>query len=163
MNEVSDLKEMLSYDPKTGVFRWRTRHGRGLAGQSGSVAGGLNLGGYWTIALRGRRYYAHRLAWLFTHDTWPTHQIDHIDRNRSNNRISNLRAATNAENARNSGPRKPLRFKGTYFHRQSGLWAATVMTAGRKRSLGYYKTEKLAHAAYAAAATIDHGEFARTE
>ena len=84
------VKQYLNYDPLTGEFTWIV-HRRCL--KAGSVAGCLYRG-YTSIRISGKQYYAHRLAWLYVYGYFPEHQIDHIDRNPSNNRINNLRHAS---------------------------------------------------------------------
>ena len=157
------LRRLLDYDPETGIFiriAYKCRRSRTYDDHG---AGTTAVNGYRVIGVAGARLYAHRLAWLFVYGHWPPHQIDHIDGDRSNNAIKNLRLATNAQNARNSRARRADGLKGIYFHKLSGLWAATIMTDGVKRSLGYHQTPELAHAAYARAAQCHHGSFARTK
>ena len=82
------LRELLNYDPLTGVFSWRV-NGRGRSGV-GTVAGGSN---HKRIAIDKKEYFVHRLAWLYVHGCWPTEDIDHINGDPSDNRIANLREA----------------------------------------------------------------------
>src|SRR5690554_1763211 len=102
----SDLHEVLNYCPDTGVLTWKKQ----LAprGRIGSIAGcaekkGRSAGRV-SIRIHGKLYLAHRLAWFYVHGEWPE-LIDHIDGDPSNNRLSNLRRATKAQNGWNSGPR----------------------------------------------------------
>ena len=154
------LRELLHYDPETGVFRWVAR---GHNTTSGTVAGYLHKKGYQMIAIDGRQYRAHRLAWLYVHGFWPSDQIDHIDGIRHNNHIANLRQATNCQNCQNS--KRPCNntsgFKGASWHRQIGKWKAQIMVDGDKIYLGIFATAEEAHAAYCAAAVQHYGEFAR--
>jgi hypothetical protein len=97
----SQLKELLHYDPDTGIFtNLVTRNGRALIGDQ---AGYLRPTGYVIITLNYKRYRAHRLAWLYMYGVWPKDQLDHINRVSHNNRIANLREVSNSENQQNSG------------------------------------------------------------
>ena len=99
------LRELLHYDPETGHFtrkvRTAQRHRVGDRADLVSTTG--NLAGYYRVALGGTKYLAHRLAWFYVHGMWPAGEIDHIDADRGNNRIANLRdvpAQMNKENFR---------------------------------------------------------------
>lgn len=87
MLTVERLRELLDYDPETGVFRWKEPRRKCRVGE---VAGSLRKDGYVKIQVDGRFYQAHRLAWLCVYGVWPS-AIDHIDGNRANNAIANLR------------------------------------------------------------------------
>ncbi len=91
--------------------------------------------------------------------------VDHIDGNPLNNRKSNLRLATNAENQRNSKRRKDNTsgFKGVHLDKRKGLWRAQIKLNGTKRWLGYFGTPEEAHFAYCKASATIHGDFGRTE
>lgn len=96
-----DLKELLDYDPNTGLFHWRVNPPRGRR-LKGKVAGTKKSHkGYVTILIHRRRYKAHNLVWLYVHGKWPADQLDHIDRDGTNNAVSNLREATASENNQN--------------------------------------------------------------
>lgn len=147
------LKELLHYDPDTGVFTWAVP--RKGTGGVGSVAGRSNPSNkYWEICIDYRRYLAHRLAWLYMTGEWPNEDIDHIDRNRTNNAFRNLREATRSQNLWNTGAR------GTQVN--GARWQAVISTRGVKSCLGTYDTEQEAHEVYVAAATKLRGEFAPT-
>ena len=92
------LREVLSYDPKTGIFRWRKARGKLPAG---AIAGVDTEKGYRRIGLDYANHYAHRLAWLYVHGQWPVEEIDHKNGVRSENWIKNLREATHAQNGQN--------------------------------------------------------------
>jgi len=164
--DAARLRALFHYDPISGDFiRIALAGAQGARSHVGKIAGCLGKNGYRAISINRREYYAHRLAWLYVTGDWPPDQIDHRDMNRANNAFDNLRLATNAENKRNSRPHSDNSsgFKGIYLHRPSGLWASTIMTDGRKRSLGYHKTPEAAHAAYVKAAITEHQQFARTQ
>jgi hypothetical protein len=158
------LRAVLSYEPHTGRFRWNWRPGK--AGNSvvvGSVAGALNVHGYRRIKVNGRLYMAHRLAWFYTHGEWPYPEIDHINLNKDDNRIANLRRATPADNCRNSPKRaaNTTGLKGVV--RRGKKWLAQINARGKRLHLGMFTTPEAAHAAYCAAAQKYYGEFARKE
>lgn len=89
------LVSLLHYDELTGIFTWRHDRGHGLAGK---VAGTRTLHGYWQISINDRLYRAHRLAWFYVHGVWPARVLDHIDGDRLNNRLNNLRDISPKEN-----------------------------------------------------------------
>jgi hypothetical protein len=97
MNQ-SRLKELLDYDPDTGVFLWKNRASSNA--DKGSIAGYLNHG-YRYIGIGNKRYAAHRLAWMYVTGEFPKLQIDHIDGNKDNNSISNIRDCSQSDNAKN--------------------------------------------------------------
>lgn len=98
---VVQLKELLHYNPETGVFTWARSVGQ--RARIGRVAGSKVPSGYIKISVSKRVYSAHRLAWLYMTGSWPENEIDHVDNNPSNNAFSNLRAATKSQNAQNRG------------------------------------------------------------
>ena len=93
------LKELLHYDPETGVFKWKDTFG--WRAKQGTIAGGINGSGYIYIRLKRKKYRAHRLAWLYTYGKFPEDQIDHINKDKTDNRLVNLRAVSNKENGKN--------------------------------------------------------------
>jgi HNH endonuclease/AP2 domain len=156
------LRELLNYNPETGDFVWRVkRNSRGGGVRPGTVARYVFPSGYRGIRTGGCLYLAHRLAWLWTTGAWPVAEIDHINGVRADNRWSNLREATRAQNARNT--RRPAHntsgFKGIY--RTSNKWAAKIRLNGKQIHLGTFGTPEAAGAAYAVAVRWMFGEFAR--
>ncbi len=98
------VKEILSYDPATGLFKWiKTLSNRA---QAGNVAGCYRKDGYLVIRFDGKLYLGHRLAWLLVTGNWPKQEIDHKDGNPSNNKWGNLREATHSENITNQAAHK---------------------------------------------------------
>lgn len=152
------LLELLDYDPVTGDFRWRVDRGGG-APAAGAQAGGINGRGYVVIGIDQKSYQAHRLAWLYTHGVWPKDQIDHINRNRADNRLSNLREATNGQNQANSPRHANNRsgYKGVYWDKNNKYWVAQI----RRKLIGTFHDAESASEAYNAAAAVQYGEFAR--
>lgn len=154
---VKQLKERLSYSPATGLFTWLKSSSKKPI--IGTVAGTLHDHGYIRIKVGEKLHYAHRLAWLYVHGEFPAHEIDHIDRDPSNNRITNLRLATHAQNSANTPKRRTNAsgFKGVYRHQ--GRWLAQMTAGGKSVYLGVFDTAKEAYAAYLGAAKMHHKEF----
>lgn len=154
---VERLKELLHYDPETGVFVWlRSRRRLG-------VTAGFLAHGYRKIKVGGVAYPAHRLAWLYMTGEWPDAQIDHINFFCSDNRWANLRAATPSQN--NAWRRSaigPSKFRGVSWHKAAEKWRAQIKVLGDKKHLGSFKSRTEAAAAYDAAAIEYFGPFART-
>lgn len=151
----------MDYNPQTGLLRWKTY--RGSSAQIGYVAGCVQKKGI-RIGIKGRMYLAHRLAYLIMTGEWPKDQIDHKNHDVFDNRWENLRSCSARENARNrkkridSGNSK----KGVHKIRdgyRKNPWMAYISTNEGRRLLGYFPTEKDAHAAYDKAAREEYGEF----
>lgn len=154
------LKELLSYDPLTGVFLWKTPRRHGWVGKR---AGCLHHSGYRCIVVDGRFYWAHRLAWVWMTGQQPPPQVDHVDRDKDNNTWLNLRAATASQNRANAKVNSNNRsgLKGVSYFPRHGTWGAYIKKNGHKIWLGSFASPDAAHAAYAEAARQVHGEFAR--
>jgi hypothetical protein len=155
------LRELLSYDPETGVFtRLVPRSGRGA--RVGGVAGRVSTKGYREISV-GIRYKAHHLAWLYVTGKWPRDQIDHRNCCKDDNRWINLRLADNFKNARNRtiSSANSSGFKGVSRHKRTGKWQANIAANGKQFYLGLYTTPEEAALVYATAACGLFGEFAR--
>ncbi len=135
----SRLKEVLEYDPLTGAFTWRKTRGRAAAG---SVAGCVNHSGYCMIRVDGYAYYAHRLAWLYTYGEFPDGLIDHINRDKTDNRLSNLRVCSNMENGQNAkiSSANKSGTTGVFFNASRQKWMAQIMVARKNVHLGFYES-----------------------
>lgn len=155
------LLEVLSYDPETGEFVRIQRTTNAV--RVGQRAGWLNPNGYRYIEVCGERFLAQRLAWFYVTGEWPPHEIDHKDCDRNNNRWSNLRKATRTQNSHNSRlkPSSTTGYKGVYFDKRYGKYAAKIRHHYTRLSLGYFDTAEEAHRAYVAKSTELYGEFAR--
>ena len=158
------LREVLSYDSETGVLRWKVRQSR--RNHVGDQAGTIAEDGYRVIQIDGWHYKAARLAWFYYYGRWPYPQADHRDLDRDNNRIANLREATDSQNGANVGllSTNKTGLKGVSMGsaNRRKRWKAQIRKDGERRFLGYFETPERAHAAYCAAAQQLHGEFART-
>ena len=97
---LTSFRALFDYDVNTGVF---TRKIAQRNKPIGSIPGGPSKYGYWQISVMGTTYTAQRLAWYYVYGVWPEDDIDHINRNKMDNRISNLRCLSRADNLRNRG------------------------------------------------------------
>ena len=153
------LKQHLSYDPGTGLFRWIKN--RGQLRKMGNIAGCYVHGYIGIRVLNGRRHGAHRLAWLYVYGEWPAFDIDHINGIKHDNRICNLREATRQQNTYNR--KAPINntsgYKGVSWHKSTGKWRATIKYKGKYRHLGTYNSPQEAHARYVAFAEAIAGDF----
>lgn len=155
------LREVLHYDPLTGVFTWLERISIRI--KVGDEAGWIQ-DGHRFIGIEGRDYPVARLAWLYMTGEWPPHFIDHKDLDGTNNVWLNLRPATNAQNVQNSGRKVTNKsgYKGVYFETWSRKWRASITVNYQVIRLGRFFTPEAAYIAYCEAANKYHGEFART-
>jgi hypothetical protein len=153
------LREILHYDPATGVFTWLAPVGNRACG---APAGRLSHG-YIGIQIGGKRYLAHRLAWLYVTGEWPSDQVDHINLDRSDNRWCNLRPAGQSQNMGNTRVycNNTSGFKGVSWEKGRRKWDARVLVKGKNIHLGYFDAPHLAYAAYCLAARKYFGDFAR--
>lgn len=157
------LKELLHYDPETGVFTWRAESSY-RARFSGQVAGSPHCRGYVAMKVDQRRYLAHRLAWLYVHGTWPEGDIDHDNRDRKDNRIANLRDTNQTHNNGNM-PRPKHNtsgYKGVHWNKKNRNWVAHISKNKVFHHLGCFDDIVEAAKAYDDAAATLFGEFART-
>ena len=150
------VRELLSYDPTTGIFSWRVvrcGHKAGTGGtiKAGSVAGGNGSASYRRIGIDGVRYKAHRLVWMYVHGRWPAELIDHINGDRDDNRITNLREATKSENGENQRKAKAgtkTGILGICWHQEAKKFMASITVGGKQKYLGCFHTAEEAHQAY---------------
>lgn len=142
------LKELLSYDPDTGVFTWLKPSSTRL--KQGDIAGTPHNKGYLVIRVNYQRYLAHRLAWFYMYGVWPSKFMDHINTDRSDNRISNLREATNAQNMQNGVLKKSNTsgFRGVSWHTKSNKWKAGIVINGKACHLGLFSSKEEASLVY---------------
>lgn len=146
------LRELLAYDPLTGVFT------RLVATSSnarvGDVAGSNHIRGYLEASVDGRAYLCHRLAWLYVTGEWPKHGVDHRDGQKKNNRWKNLRDVTQQVNVENQRIARRDSLTGTLgvtLIPSTGRWRARIGVDGRLRHLGVYPSESEAHQVYVSA------------
>lgn len=140
------VRELLAYDPETGLLTWKVE-GRGTS--QGRVAGSMRNNGYFRVGIRRKAYSIHRIAWLIYYGEWPKDQVDHIDGDRTNNRISNLRPASatvNSQNRVRAQANNRLGVMGVRLYR--GKYQACLRLSGKYVYLGRYCTIEEARDAY---------------
>lgn len=145
------LKELLHYEPETGVFTWRiTRNSNAKAGFVAGNLDGRKCSGYVKISINYKLYAAHRLAWLYVHGDWPPEQIDHINRVRHDNRIENLRLANNQQNCQNRSIRQDNKTgcPGITWRDDLCKWRVRIGVNGQRVNLGYFSDLNCAVAKY---------------
>jgi hypothetical protein len=155
------LTSILSYDPATGFFHWALPRPKIQVGQK---AGYLKKNkGYVYIEIDAKAYSGHRLAWFYVTGKMPVDQIDHINRNKSDNRFENLREASSGQNRANSKTTNKHGLKGVrrlpWMNEADRCWQASITHKKMVTYLGCFHTKEEAHSAYCEAAKTLHGEF----
>lgn len=154
--DAKQLREILDYDPLTGVFRWKARpdgptqwNNRWAGKEAGSIDG---MYGYRLIGLFGKTYRANRLAWAYIHGRWPAGVIDHVNGIRTDNRISNLRDVSKSVNGQNqrtaTRKNRSTGLLGATFDKRKKKFRADINVNGKARHVGYFATAEAAHLAY---------------
>ena len=149
--------EHIRYVAETGLFFWSVSD-RGIT--SGKPAGSATKYGYRAIKLGRISYRAHRLAWFLTHGSWPTGEVDHINGDRTDNRLSNLRVVDRAGNAQNQRrahvDNLSCGLLGVTWNKQHKRWQAKLQARKARHHVGYFDAPQEAHDAYLAAKRILH-------
>lgn len=156
---VERLRELLDYNPLTGVFTWLVSRGRNA--KAGHLAGSVRPDGYIRIMIDRRKYFAHRLAWLYVYGVWPADEIDHVNGDPSDNRIVHLREATRPKNLHNvvapNSDNNTSGHRGVSWDKSRGKWQACIQVDGHTKHLGRFTDLGEASAAYFAAKDRHHG------
>ena len=155
------LKEMFDYHVD-GYLVWKIKPAFRV--KIGDKAGSVNSQGYYQISSNGSKFKVHRLVWLW-HGYELDDEIDHIDGNKSNNKIKNLRAVKKSQNQWNAKIRKDSTsgVKGVLWHKRDCKWAASIRFHNKVKSLGYYDDLELAELVVQEARSLYHGEYARNQ
>ena len=150
------LKECLHYDPNTGIFTWKVRPvshfedgvrhtvmdicSRWNIKHVNTIAGSKDSKGYIVITINNKPYKAHRLSWLYTYGYFPENKIDHFDRDKSNNRIINLREVGDVCSVQNTGISKnnTSGVKGVSWCKECQKWQARISIHGKRKNLGFF-------------------------
>ena len=158
---IDALKSLLRYEPETGLIYWVAK-GKGMIKKK--TAGTKLYSGYLGICIGPKRWQAHRIAWALYHGEWPKDQIDHINGIKTDNRICNLREATNSQNGKNLGLSKANTsgYKGISFEKYTGRWKASIRVDGKSISIGRFVNIEDAIAARKAAEQYHFNEWNRT-
>ena len=141
-----ELKEKLDYNQETGIFTRKISNNIKI--KVGDIAGILHNSGYINIQINCKKYYAHRLAWLYVYGSLPKGQIDHINGIKTDNRIENLRDVTHSHNQQNTYKHRNGKLIGASYHKQHKKWLSFITINGRMKTIGYFNTEEQAHDAY---------------
>ena len=159
----AEAQEVLRYDSGTGLLHWiKPVQCYGGGRPAGGVAGAIK-DGYVNVKIYGKLYRGHHIAWLFMTGEWPPldSDIDHVDRNRSNNAWTNLRLATRAQNNVNTAGRRDNKsgHPGVSFRKDTEKWHARITIGGRVVLLGNFARIEDAIAARRVAETTAYGSF----
>lgn len=161
MLSVERLKELLHYDPLTGLFTRLITVSHNA--KTGMVCSAMDSNGYIVIKIDGKRYYGHRLAVLYMKGEWPKHLVDHKPPGvKSDNRWENIREATYSQNAQNRGPDRDNKLGAKGITRSPcGHYRVHIRYEGETLQMGTFKTLRGAKVAHAFITEELHGEFAR--
>jgi hypothetical protein len=139
-----EVRELFKYNKETGILKWRNR---GKGRRKTAIAGNINSKGYIVVCVKGKTYKAHGLIWLGMTGAFPTNQIDHINRIKTDNRWQNLRDISTSQNNRNKGLQKnnTSGVKGVCFNKKTNKWEVYIANNNKKRVyLGLYKNFNVA-------------------
>jgi hypothetical protein len=150
-----ELKSLVFYDEENGIF---------IKNKTGKVMGGIDIStGYIKIQVKNVRYPAHRLAWLYVHGYLPKEQVDHINGNRSDNRMCNLREANASQNSLN---RKTLdstisNIKNVNLNKKTGKWRVRCTINKIRTDFGFFDDLEFAELVAKEVMEKYYGQFAR--
>lgn len=161
------LRELLDYNPITGIFVWKRARGLNLVGvRAGCITprGGQCLNKfYYKIGVDNHRYYSHVLAYLWMTGKYPEKELDHEDGNGLNNKWSNLRLSEHAENGRHRNDlnrNNSSGYAGVSYHTGAKKWRARIMVDGKEIHIGFFNSKEDAAVARREKAVELHGCFA---
>jgi hypothetical protein len=143
MNEITaeNVKDFFSYEKSTGKLFWKVKrsHNALIGEEAGCVE---KRHGYRVIRVLNHRYKAHRIVWLYVYGKWPSGIIDHINRNKTDNRVENLRDTTTQINNLNKGLSKASKtgIKNITWHTRDNRYRAAFTINGKQKHLGYFKS-----------------------
>lgn len=144
---IEDARRYFDYDQSTGIMRWKEKLSKYSRIKPGDIVGYKNSQGYLQLGFAGKTYKVHRTAWMVFYGEVPE-VIDHINGNKTDNRISNLRSVDNRTNNQNKIHNRNGKLLGCHFRKDRNLWRAEIRINGENIRLGHYTTEREAHEAY---------------
>lgn len=145
---LTAMRRALAYDPHSGVLTWRVRPKQSKV-RVGQEAGCEAPDGYRVMKFAAKNYHVHRVAWFIHHGRWPADQLDHVNGNRGDNRLANLRECTGSENNQNRKAKKGTATGFLGVSKQAGnRYGADIMVDGRSQHLGRFDTPQAAAEAY---------------
>lgn len=169
------IRELVDFDPNTGDLTWKKRREDLFKTTASARSWNTRYAGrpaftneidgkYLKSSIFNRYYLAHRVAWVVFYGSWPEGEIDHVNGNPSDNRISNLRIATSSENKANVACRRGHGsvYKGVSFDKKKGMWQARIGYKQERKHLGHFHNEIDARDAYNKASKDMHGPFSNT-
>ena len=152
-----EAHEWFFYDPETGLLHWKMNPNRCRPSNFGAVAGYNKGQGYSQIGFKNKLYQAHNIVWVMHHGDIPEDKtIDHIDRNKSNNRVENLRLASRSQQEINQNSR------GFFWHEKARKWRVEIFVGKKRKHIGYFPSALQARLAYEGAIAKVEPEFANT-
>lgn len=156
---VEFIRDRLDYNPNNGEFKIRKKSGK--KGVVGNKTGSKGKNGYVYLYLNNNVALAHRVAWVYVYGEWPNEQVDHINRDRSDNRISNLRLASQSQNSCNGSLRSTNKsgYRGVSWSKEKKKWVSRIVKDRKQYVLGYFDDKEKAYMAYLEAANRLHGGF----
>lgn len=133
-----ELQRLFAYDPETGVVTRKTAPSSNT--KVGDVVGTRRPDGYLQVGISGTMFYLHRVIWKLVAGAAPPDQLDHVSHDRADNRLLNLRLASNAENLRNQSmpSNNASGYIGVSWHKQGQKWRADIQLDGKTKYLGYF-------------------------
>lgn len=153
--DLDFLRDVLEYQPEKGVFICKKKYASKI--NVGSTVGADHIAGYKHIMIQKKQYLAHRLAWFYFYGVWPQGEVDHIDGNRSNNAITNLRDVDRLTNAQNrTKPQVDNKSGFLGVHKKREKWVADIKVNGKTKRVGTFESPEKAHAAFVEAKRIHH-------
>lgn len=160
--DIESLRSLIAYDPETGVFTRKVKRDFNPKSVLGKPLGTPYSNGYIGFRVLSRKYLAHRLAWFYVHGVWPVEDIDHVNGNRADNRISNLREATRSQNMANTKTQtnNVSGHRGVIFDKSNQRWMAYMQRHGKFINLGRFDLKEEAIAVRQQAFASAFGEFA---
>jgi hypothetical protein len=156
------LKEILHYEPETGIWTWRQAPSQYMPQLVGQRAGSIGRDGTRRIQINGRYYYAHQLAWFYMTGKWPKGEVDHRNHIQGDNRWENLRESDSHQNSCNRRKRKnnTSGYKGVSWRKRDEKWETKIQVNGKTIHPGAFKRIDFAAWMYDVAAVKYHGKFA---